>query len=187
MIQDTIYVVTNEWSSCNGDHEFSVFFVSFDLKKAVQSMEKERNLILKESYNIDSIEEDTMRFFISDDTLFDKWDEIKICERLVTQRDFIVVSFEYSGEKFEERIYIDDVDLTHYDTLWDWWFKSDNKKFPDLNFELTANKDDDGNISSDGMYINVYEDEDSLQAIKTINKVKWQHSWIERKQNYVGK
>ena len=101
MIQDTIYVVTNEWSSCNGDHEFSVFFVSFDLKKAVQSMEKERNLILKESYNIDSIEEarknedvtieeDTMRFFISDDTLFDKWDEIKSVNDLLRSETLLL-------------------------------------------------------------------------------------------------
>lgn len=195
MITDDIYIVTSEWNNDN-EHEFAVVGAFFDYKKAIQAFEKNRNMELAESYGFDSleeaknsedvtIEEDDMRFFIKDKRFCNKWDEFIIHERKVEQRDFIVVKFEFLGESFEERIYVDDIDLTHYDTCWDWWFSSRNKNYPDLNFELTADKDDDGNISCEGMYVNVYENDDSLTPIKTIDKVKWQYSWIERRQNYV--
>ncbi len=192
---DKIYIVTSEWSSYNGDHEFAVIGAFFDLRKATECMEKERNMIITESYRFDSlqkarndgnvvIEEDTDRFFIMDESLIDKWDELQIHTRLVEQRDVISIQFEYAGETFIDRVYVDQIDLTHYDNIWDWWFGSHNSKFPELVFELTADKDANGNPSIKNAYINVYENSDTDDTIALIQDVKLQITLTERTINY---
>lgn len=194
ILQDKVYIVTSEWSSCNGDHDFSVSDPFFDYKEAVKWMNRNRNIELSESYEFASvedarkcdgvvIEEDIDRFFIKDLTT-EKWDEFKIHERRIKQRDSILVEFQYAGEIFTERIYIDQIDMTHYESCWDWWFGSQNEKFPKLNFELTADKDENGNISCNNMYINVYKDDNEMTPLETVNKIKWLKSWFEKKQNY---
>ena len=131
------------------------------------------------------VEEDVDSFYIMDNSLLDKWYELKIHERLVKQRNLISIQFEYAGETFTDRVYIDQIDLTHYDEVWDWWFGSHNENFPNLNFELTADKDADGNPSIENAYINVYKDDESCDSIETIRKVKLQKTLTERKSNYV--
>lgn len=198
ILLDKIFIVTSEWSTNNGDHEFSVIGAFFDMREAAECLERERNLILTESFGFDSVqeardnedvevEEDVDRFYIMDKSLLDKWDELKIHERLVKQRNLISIQFEYAGETFTDRVYIDQIDLTHYDEVWDWWFGSHNENYPDLNFELTADKDSDGSPSIGNAYINVYEDDESCEPIETIRKVKLQKTLTERKSNYVEK
>ena len=193
---DKIYIVTSEWSTYNGDREFAVIGAFFDMREAVESMNKERNVIITESYNFDSlqdardneditIEEEIDRFFIMDNSLIDKWDELKIHERLIKQRDFIAIQFEYAGKMFESRVYFDQIDLTHYDEVWDWWFESCDDDCPNLCFELTADKDENGEPSLENAYINVYPDDEALIPIETIRKVKLQKTLIERTANYV--
>lgn len=196
MIQmDKIYIVTSEWSTYNGDREFAVIGAFFDLRKATECMEKERNMIITESYHYDSlqeardnddvvIEEDTDRFYIMDESLIDKWDELRIHTRLVEQRDVVSIQFEYAGETFIDRVYVDQIDLTHYDNLWDWWFASHNSKFPELVFELTAHKDANGNPSIKNAYINVYENVDANDPIVVIQDVRLQITLTERTMNY---
>lgn len=195
ILLDKIYIVTSEWSTNNGDHEFSVIGAFFDMREAVECMNKERNIILTESFDFDSVqearenddvevEEEDNRFFIMDKALLDKWDELKIHERLVKQRDFIAIQFEYAGETFEDRVYLDQIDLTHYNGVWDWWFGSHNDKFPNLNFELTADKDENGNPSLENAYINVYPDDEALEPIEIIKNVKLQKTWMERRSNH---
>lgn len=194
---DKIYIVTSEWSTYNGDREFAVIGAFFDLREAVECLERERDTIITESYHFNSlqearddedivIEEDTDRFYIMSESSLDKWDELRIHEKLVKQRDFFAIQFEYDGETFNERIYLDQIDLTHYDDMWDWWFGSNgNKKFPDLNFELTADKDaEDGSPICNHMYINVYENEDAMEPVKRITNISWVYSQIERKEHH---
>lgn len=186
MIQmDKVYVVTSEWSTYNGEREFAVIGVFFDHKEATECLEEERNAIITGSYHCDSIqeardnedfdiEEDVDKFFIMDESLIDKWDEVRIHERLVKQRDVIFIQFEYAGETFKDRVYLDQIDLTHYDGVWDWWFNSHNEKFPELVFELTADKDKEDKPSIANAYINVYENEDADDRIALVTKVKLQ-------------
>jgi hypothetical protein len=192
---DKIYLVTSEWSTYNGDHEFMVVGAFFDLRKATECMEQERNTIITESYHYDSlqeardsdsvvIEEETDRFFIMDESLIDKWDELRIDTMLVEQRDVVSIQFEYAGEMFIDRVYVDQIDMTHYDNLWDWWFNSHNSKFPELVFELTADKDANGNPSAKNAYINVYENTNADDPIAVIQDVKLQIILTERTMNY---
>ncbi len=152
-------------------------------------------MIITESYHYDSlqeardnddvvIEEDTDRFYIMDESLIDKWDELRIHTRLVEQRDVVSIQFEYAGETFIDRVYVDQIDLTHYDNLWDWWFDSHNSKFPELVFELTAHKDANGNPSIKNAYINVYENVDANDPIVVIQDVRLQITLTERTMNY---
>lgn len=85
----------------------------------------------------------------------------------------IQINFEYNSVKYRQTIDEKDVDMGHYDDMWDWWFgendnelanihyiEKDNKN--ELIFEVTADKKwiaekNDYIISGDGLYINVYE------------------------------
>ena len=197
ILQDKIYIVTSEWNTYDGDREFAVIGAFFDMREAVESMNKERNVIITESYNFDSlqdardneditIEEEIDRFFIMDNSLIDKWDELKIHERLIKQRDFIAIQFEYDGETFNERIYLDDIDREHYDNNWDWWFASpEDSKHPDLNFEVFGDKDNDGNIIYDAFEINIYENEDAMDSMATVCDFELTQSWLGKKDGFI--
>lgn len=193
-MKDKIYVVTQEWGNTSlEDCNFEILGVFFDLREATLCMQKARNVELSESYGTPyeylshsmevSVNEKDWRIEIT--ATNGKWDNFEIHEKEVEQRDFIVIQFEYAGEVFNERIYLDQIDLTHYDDIWDWWFGSHgNKQFPDLNFELTADKDKGGSPACGNMYINVYENEDAMVPLKRITDISWVHSWIERKEHH---
>lgn len=193
-MKDKVYVVTQEWGNTSlEDCNFEILGVFFDLREATLCMQKARNVELSESYSTPyeylshsmevSVNEEDWRVEIA--ATNGKWDNFEIHEKEVEQRDFIAIQFEYAGEVFNERIYLDQIDLTHYDDIWDWWFGSHgSKQFPDLNFELTADKDKDGNPACSNMYINVYENEDAMVPLKRITDISWVHSWIERKEHH---
>ncbi len=194
---DKIYVVTSEWCTSNGDREFAIIGTFFDMQEAGSTLDKERDMILKESYSLESVqaardnedvtvEEDIDRFFIMDSYQLDKWDELKIHEEYVKQRDFIAIQFEYDGETFNERIYIDDIDREHYDNNWDWWFdSSEDAKHPDLNFEVFGDKDNDGNIIYDAFEINIYENEDAMDSMATVCDFELTQSWLGKKDGFI--
>lgn len=95
---------------------------------------------------------------------------------------YIEIAFFYKKELYVERIYTKDIDKNHYENVWDWWFG--NKKFdayPDLVFELTADKNSNGKLTTENMYINVYEDEDSDEPIDIIKEISWRKSWCEHR------
>lgn len=84
----------------------------------------------------------------------------------------LVISFVAQGETYTKTIKKSEIDTEHYDTLWDWWGGDTDSVFDNmLDFELTGQKDEDGNlIVDDNLYINVYE-RDSDHVIETIKKV----------------
>ena len=194
---DKIYVVTSEWCTSNGDREFAIIGTFFDMQEAGSALNKERDMILKESYSLESVqaardnedatvEEDIDRFFIMDSSQLDKWDELKIHEEYIKQRDFIAIQFEYDGETFNERIYLDDIDREHYDNNWDWWFASpEDSKHPDLNFEVFGDKDNDGNIIYDAFEINIYENEDAMDSMATVCDFELTQSWLGKKDGFI--
>ena len=193
-MKDKIYVVTQEWGNTSlEDYNFEILGVFFDLREATLCMQKARNIELSESYGTPyeylfhsmevSVNEEDWRVEIT--AANGKWDNFEIHEKEVKQRDFIAIQFEYAGEVFNERIYLDQIDSTHYDDIWDWWFGSNgSEQFPDLNFELTADKDKDGNPVCSNMYINVYENENAMFPMKRITNISWIYSCIERKEHH---
>lgn len=80
---------------------------------------------------------------------------------LVNAIKFIDVVFKFDGEIFAIRVHPVLIDMTHYDTLWDWWCGASNQstKHPDLNVEITGEKDDNDEVSTKGIYVNVYFDD----------------------------
>lgn len=85
----------------------------------------------------------------------------------------IQINFEYNGVKYRQTIDENDIDMAHYDDIWDWWFGENDNELADrhykdkddeheLVFEVTADKKwmDEKNdyiISGEGLYINVYK------------------------------
>lgn len=85
----------------------------------------------------------------------------------------IQVSFNYNSVPYKFTIDENDIDMTHYDDIWDYWIgENDNelngKRYVDkdeeheLIFEFTSNKvwieeKQDYIISGDEIYVNVYE------------------------------
>ena len=82
------------------------------------------------------------------------------------------ISFTYDGVKYRQTIDENDIDMGHYDDIWDWWFGENKNELADrhyinksdmdeLVFEVTADKKwieekDDYIICGEGIYINVY-------------------------------
>lgn len=188
-MKDKIYVVLSEWESQSDDYNCEVIGVFYDMREAVACLETERDTILSETYNtsFDKCEGVTMigqgerhvSFFSESDCCSNS---LTIWEKEIEQRDFIAIQFKYSGEVFNERIYLDQIDLTHYDNVWDWWFGSNgNKQFPNLNFELTSDKDQDGNPTCGNMYINVYKNDEAMTPLQIITDVSYSRSWAGKK------
>lgn len=88
----------------------------------------------------------------------------------------LIVSFTYYSVKYRFTINEDDIDKTHYEDLWDYWVgendnelvhsDNDNNDEDGLVFEITGNKlfvskDEEPIISGNGIYINVYDNEDA--------------------------
>ena len=86
----------------------------------------------------------------------------------------LIVSFTYKSVKYRFTISEDDIDMTHYEDLWDYWLgendnellHSDNEDGDGLVFEITGNKlfvsnDEEPIISGNGIYINVYDNVDA--------------------------
>lgn len=82
------------------------------------------------------------------------------------------ISFTYDGVKYRQTIDENDIDMAHYDDIWDCWFGENDNELADrhykdkdeneLVFEVTADKKwvDEKNdyiISGEGLYINVYK------------------------------
>ena len=100
----------------------------------------------------------------------------------IDKNTYIEIAFIYRKELYVERIYIGDIDMLHYENMWDWWFgngKSDS--YPDLVFECVADKDSDGKLTTENMYINVYENDNSDEPIETIEAINYRKSWCEHR------
>ena len=84
----------------------------------------------------------------------------------------LVISFVAQGVAYTKTIKKSEIDIEHYDTLWDWWGGDTDSVYDNmLDFELTGNKDDDDNlIADDNLYLNVYE-RDGDNIIETIHDI----------------
>lgn len=192
-MKDKIYVVFSEWETQSGDFDSNVIGIFYDIQQAVECLRVERDTILSETYNtsfdkhegVDITEQGENHVFIFSKSCY-RWDSLTIYEKEIKQRDFIAIQFEYDGETFNERIYLDQLDRDHYDDHWDWWFGShEGSKHPYLNFEAFGDKDDDGNIIYDAFEINVYEDEDAMDSMATICDFELTQSWLGKKDGFI--
>lgn len=191
-MKDKIYIVVSEWESVDGSFDSNVIGVYHDLRQATECFKKERDTVLDESYSttFDKCENVIVKgndyyFFVAEE-YSNRWDSITIYEKEVEQRDFIAIQFEYDGETFNERIYLDQIDRDHYDDHWDWWFgPHEGSKHPDLNFEVFGDKDDDGNIIYDAFEINIYENEDAMDSMATVCDFELTQSWLGKKDGFI--
>lgn len=95
---------------------------------------------------------------------------------------YIEVAFMYDQELYVERIYTKDIDPNHYGNLWDWWFCAGTEDHnSQLRFELTADKNENGQFTTDSIYINVYANEDAHNPIAVVREISCRKSWINRK------
>lgn len=100
----------------------------------------------------------------------------------IDKNTYIEIAFIYRKELYVERIYTKDIDKNHYENMWDWWFgNKESDTSPDLVFELTADKNSDGKLTTENMYINVYENEDSDEPIDIIKEISYRKSWCEHR------
>lgn len=193
-MKDKIYIVVSEWKSASGEFGCEVIMVSYDLMQANECLQKERDIILEESYNTTfercyerkdiQIKYSDNLFFIAES--YNRWDSITIYEKEIEQRDFITIQFDYDGEIFSERIYLDQIDRDHYDDHWDWWFgANEDSKHPELCFELFGDKDDEGNIIYDAFEINIYENVYSWSPITRVSDYEITQSWIGDKNGFI--
>ena len=194
-MKDKVYVVLAEWESQSGDFDSCILGLFYDMRQAVECLKTERDTILSETYNtsfgkcegVNITGKGENHIFISSEFGY-RWDSLTICEKEIEQRDFIAIQFEYDGETFNERIYLDQIDREHYDDHWDWWFgPHEGSKHPDLNFEVFGDRDGDGNIICDAFEINVYENEDAMDSIATICDFKLTQSWLSKKAGCIDK
>lgn len=96
------------------------------------------------------------------------------------ERTYIDIAFYYEKILYVERIYTDQIDKDHYENMWDWWFgckKNDDN--PNLVFELTGNKNEEGQFITEDMYINVYAKEYDDTPIDVIENISYRKSWID--------
>lgn len=108
------------------------------------------------------------------------WDDEPFC--LMDKHPYIELLFQYKNIWYCERIYLHNIDITHYEDLWDYWFSnSAEDQEPDLTFEVTANKEH-GQLTLDGLYINVYENSDADCPIAVIREFGYRKSWINCKE-----
>lgn len=188
-----VYIVTHEWQDTGGGHEFWVVATYRRESDALKLLAEEREKLIKEhNVSIDEMKEsdeyeveaDDVHFFLQDAD--GAWDEIKVIDQKVNGTSaYIDILFPFKDEWYAERIYLDDVDMNHYDDLWDWWFGDTESKVDGdgtYDFELTADKHNDGGFAMTGMYINVYEhDCDEIIATIHTENIKIHTSWSNDK------
>ena len=187
-----IYIVQQEWLAKDESHDTTILGAFHTRQEAIQCMQKERDTLLDESYHV-SLEEvkSSEHFDYSENDegcfispMYDfPWDKIDIVETTLPGRKYIDVLFRLNSKTYCERVYLDQIDTTHYDTLWDWWFsESEGDKITSESghiFEITADKGDNGEITTNNMYINVYENVDADDWFCQIKGVKVRKSWTE--------
>lgn len=187
-----IFIVQQEWLAKDESHDTAILGAFHTKQEAVQCMQKERDTLLAEDYNVSLEEIKKSEYFEYSENdngcliayAYDyPWDKISIVETNLSERKYIDVLFRLNSKTYCERVYFDQVDMSHYDTLWDWWFsaKKNDKDVSDaeLVFEITAEKGDNGEISTNNMYINVYANEDANDWFCQIKGVKVRKSWAD--------
>lgn len=191
-IMSKIYIVQAEWLAQDESHDSAILGAFHTRQEAIQCMQKERDTLLEESYHVSLEEaqnseyidysEDDEECFITQTYDF-PWDKISIIEAPLSERKYIDVLFKLNSKTYCERIYLDQIDMAHYDTLWDWWFtaKKNGSDVPESKpiFEITAEKDGNGEVTTNNMYINVYADSDADDWFCQIKGVKVRKSWAD--------
>lgn len=187
-----IFIVQQEWLAKDESHDTAILGAFYTRQEAIQCMQKERDTLLAEDYNVSLEEIKSSEYYDyseNDDgclisQMYDyPWDKISIIETFLPERKYIDVLFRLNSKTYCERVYLDQVDITHYDNLWDWWFsaKENDQDVSDVEpvFEITAEKSDNGEITINNMYINVYANENADDWYCQIKGVKVRKSWAD--------
>lgn len=190
---EKIYIVTSSWCDEYESPAEEIVGLYWNLQDVKKAIERKRDAVLKERWNVTFenvlkndqllVKESDINFFIIDRVYEEKWSMIGVNEYYVHDRKHIDVLFDYNGKTYCEPVYVDDIDLEHYDKVWDWWFRPyvDGSSDDDLNFELTADKNPVGLWSMGNAYINVYKNVHADTPIATVRNIKFRKSWLKAK------
>lgn len=104
-------------------------------------------------------------------------------EILISPESYIDILFMYNKEFYVERIFLSEIDHSQSTCIWTHWFKNlpeDND--PNLTFEIVGYKDEEGNLTTEDMYILVYadQDDDDPEAI-CVDEINFRKSWCNHK------
>ena len=73
--------------------------------------------------------------------------------------NIIHIEFPYKNLIHQVNIPVENLDINHYDDIWDWWFKPDDMPNMKEVFEVTGEKNKNNEATVNGLWINVYVDE----------------------------
>ena len=100
---------------------------------------------------------------------------------LISLETYIDILFMYNKEFYVERIFTSDIE-NHCDSIWNYWFKNlEEDRDPNLTFEIVADRDSYGNLTTENIHILVYEDQDCDDPKETIHEVSFRKSWCNHK------
>lgn len=180
-----IFIVQQEWLAKDESHDTAILGAFHTKQEAIQCMQKERDTLLEEDYHVSLEEIKTSEYYdysenedgcLIAQTYDYPWDKITIVEKDIPERKYIDVLFRLNSKTYCERVFLDQIDTTHYDTLGDWWFstKKNENDTSDIEpiFEITAEKGTNDEITTNNMYINVYANEDANDWYCQIKGVK---------------
>lgn len=101
-------------------------------------------------------------------------------EKELKETTWVEILFEYKGTFYSHRIYTNEIEIDHYENSWEYLFQcTEEDVYPGMVFEFNADKNEDGKLTLDNMYINVYEDESDSEPIDVIEKIGYKKSWIK--------
>ena len=83
----------------------------------------------------------------------------------------LTIQFSFQQKVITKVISLHELDLQHYDYLWDYWFEMEVNGIK-YTFELTAQKDKCGKPTTSNAYINIYK-EDEEQIILNFDEVQF--------------
>ncbi|WP_239059475.1 hypothetical protein [Bacteroides sp. 224] len=102
--------------------------------------------------------------------------------KLFKSRSYLEIAFEYNEVLYTERIYTDSIDPDHYEDLWDYWFSAGSEDDePNIVFEVTADKNSEGQFITENISVNVYTKDNCDHPIETIEEISYRKSWLDFK------
>lgn len=191
----TVYIVSYQYQTASGEANFenerafmSEFLATQWMHKRAEEIAKEEYGMTMEELRAESMKEDSM-YELEDNHLDvfmmnnqdDSWDKLQVHElRLDGSDTYVDVLFNYNGRTFSERVYMELLDLDHYENVWSWIFGSHTDGYvhdDDIVFELCGDKNADGTPSLTHLHIEVYKDIFALTPYHRFSDIQFRTSW----------
>lgn len=166
----------SEYLAAKWMHEYAATVVESDYD---MTMEELRGEAMKEN-SLYELEDNHLDVFMMNNGDC-SWDKLEVHElELDGSRRYMDVLFNHEGKMFSERVYMDLIDLDHYETCWSWIFGSHTDGFAhddDLVFELCGDKHEDGIPALTNLYIEVYCNSMTSDPCCRISNFQIRTSW----------